>query len=108
VATWLVDYCEIADVKLVLHLDLAESSEDTELAACASTGSGLVDGFLQVKGLTVPVVVPQLLKDSAANFAAWAYRRVRDSAGAQSFWTVAMQLLQIYVDGESEAYVGSV
>ena len=104
----MVDYCGIADVKPLLHLDLAESSEDVELAGCVSTGSGLVDGFLQVKGLTVPSVVPQLLKDAAANFAAWAYRRVRDSSGAQGFWNDAMQFLQTYVDGESEEYVGSV
>jgi hypothetical protein len=104
----LVEYCEISDVKLVLHLDLPESSEDVELAGCVSTGSGLVDGFLQVKGLTVPGVVPQLLKDAVGNFAAWSYRRVRNSSGAQSFWNDAMQFLQTYVDGESEAYVGSV
>jgi hypothetical protein len=104
----LVDYCGIADVKPLLHLDLVESSEDVELASCVSTGCGLADGFLQVKGLIVPGVVPQLLKDAAANFAAWAYRRVRDSSGAQCFWNDAMQFLQTYVDAESEAYVGSV
>jgi hypothetical protein len=104
----LVDYCGIADVKPVLHLDLVESSEDVELAGCVVTGCGLVDGFLQVKGLTVPSVVPQLLKDAAANFAAWAYRRVRDPFGAQGFWNDALQFLQTYVDSEFEAYVGSV
>ena len=104
----MVDYCEIADVKPLLHLDLEESSEDVELNGCVSTGSGLVDGFLQVKGLTVPGVVPQLLKDAAANFAAWSYRRVRDSSGAQGFWADAIRFLQTYVDGEFEEYVGSV
>jgi hypothetical protein len=108
VATWLVDYCGIADVKPVLHLDLGESSEDVELAGCVSTGSGLVDGFLQVKGLVVPGVVPQLLKDAAANFSAWAYRRVRDSTGAQGFWNDAIRFLQTYVDSKSEEYVGVV
>jgi hypothetical protein len=102
VATWLVDYCDVADVKPVLHLDLGASSEDVELAGCVSSGSGLVDCFLQVKGLTVPSVVPRLLKDAAANFAAWAYRRVRDPSGAQGFWNDAMQFLQTYVDGEFE------
>jgi hypothetical protein len=104
----LVDYCGVADVKPLLHLDLVESSEDVELASCVSTGSGLVDGFLQVKGLTVPGIVPQLLKDACANFAAWAYRRVRDSSGAQGFWNDAMRFLQTYVDSEFEEYVGSV
>jgi len=42
----LVDYCAVADVKPVLHIDLAEVSEDVELASCVLTGSGLVDGFL--------------------------------------------------------------
>jgi hypothetical protein len=104
----LVDYCGVEDVKLILHIDQAESCEDAELAGCVSTGSGLVDGFLQVKGLTVPGIVPQLLKDAAANFAAWAYRRVRDPSGAQGFWNDAIRFLQTYVDSEFEEYVGVV
>ena len=104
----MVDYCTVADVKPVLHIDLAETSEDVELASCVTTGSGLVDGFLKAVGLVVPSVVPQLIKDAAANFAAWAYRRVRDPGSAAGFWKDAQGFLQAYVDAETEVYVGSV
>ncbi len=63
----MVDYCDVADVKPVLHLDLVESSEDLELVGCVLTGSGLVDGFLQVKGLTVPGVVPPIKRTALIN-----------------------------------------
>ena len=102
----MVDYCEVDDVKPVLHIDLAETSEDVELASCVSSGSGLVDGFLKVKGLIVPSPVPQAVVDAAKNFAAWCYRRVRDPATAAGFWNDAMQFVQSYIDAESAPYVG--
>ena len=102
----MVDYCTAADVKPVLHIDLTETSEDVELASCVTTGSALVDGFLKAKGLLVPSVVPQLVKDTAKCFAAWAYRRVRDPGSAAGFWNDAQRFLQSYIDAETEPYVG--
>jgi hypothetical protein len=103
----LVDYCTLADVKPVLHIDLAETSEDIELTACIVTGSGLVDGFLKAKDLAAPSTAPQLVKFAACNFAAWAYRRIRDPANAQSFWNDAVTFLQTYIDAETSPYLGS-
>jgi hypothetical protein len=104
-----VDYCTIADVKPVLHIDLAETSEDAELANCVTSGSALVDGLLKVNGLTVPVAVPvpQLVKDAAKFFAAWEYRRRREPDEAEAFWNDAQRFLQAYIDAETEPYVGS-
>jgi hypothetical protein len=103
----LVDYCTILEVKPFLHIDAAEISEDSEIASCIVTGSGLTYGFLKVKGLTVPAIVPQLVKFAACNFAAWAYRRIRDPASAQGFWNDALAFLQAYIDAETSPYVGS-
>jgi hypothetical protein len=103
----LVDYCSILEVKPFLHIDLAETSEDSEIASCIVTGGGLIDGFLKAKSLTVPAVVPQLVKFAACNFAAWAYRRIRDPTSAQGFWNDAVAFLQTYVDAETSPYLGS-
>lgn len=101
-----MDYCTIADVKPILHIDLAETSEDTELASCVTTASGFVDGLLLNAGLSdpVPVPVPQLILDATKNFAAWAYRRVRDPVSAQGFYNDALALLQSFIQGSP--YVG--
>ena len=104
----MVDYCEVADVKPVLQIDVAETSEDAELAVCVTSGSALVDGFLKAKGLLVPSMVPELVKSAAVFFAAWAYRRVRDPVGAEAFWAEANRFLDSYVEAETEPYVGSV
>jgi len=72
----LADYCSVADVKAVLHIEEEESSEDSELASCVSVGCGLVDGFLKPKDLVVPQVVPELVAQAAFNFACWVYCRV--------------------------------
>lgn len=104
----MVDYCSIADVKPILHIDLSETSEDVELASCVTSGSALVDGFLKIKGLFVPSIVPQLVKDASCSFAAWSYRRVRDPSTAEEFWNDAMQVLQTHIDSESQPYVGHV
>ena len=102
----MVDYCSVADVKVVLHIDLEEASEDVELAGCVSVGCGLVDGFLKPKDLVVPAVVPLLVVQAATHFAGWAYRRVRDPVKAQDLWDAAVMFLQTYIDAESEPYVG--
>jgi hypothetical protein len=106
---WLVclDYCTLGDVEGVLRETLAESL-DALVARCISTSSGLVDGFLKVKGLVVPVVVPVLVVEAAAWFAAWEFRRISDPVGAEAFWSEAKRLLDLYAEAESEQYVGSV
>jgi hypothetical protein len=103
----LVDYCSVSEVKPFLHIDAVETSEDLEISSCIVTGSGLIDGFLKAKSLTVPAIVPQLVKFSACSFAAWAYRRIRDPISAQGFWNDAVAFLQAYVDAETSPYVGS-
>lgn len=102
-----MDYCTVADVKPILVIE-AETSEDTELAGCVTSGSSLVDGLLKVNGLAVPLVVPQLVKDAAKFFAAWEYRRRRDPSAAEAFWSDAQRFLQTYIDAEKEVHVGSV
>jgi hypothetical protein len=102
-----MDYCSVLEVKPFLHIDATETSEDTEITSCIATAGGLVDGFLKAKGLTAPAVIPQLLKFAVCNFAAWAYRRIRDPAGAQGFWNDAVAFLQTYIDCETSPYVGS-
>jgi len=103
----LVEYCALADVKYVLHIDAAETSEDSEIAGCIATGGGLIDGFLKTKTLTVPTIVPLLIKFASSNFAAWAYRRIRDPQSAQGFWNDAVAFLQAYIDAEASPYVGN-
>ena len=105
---YVVDYCTVADVKIILVIDAAETSEDAELAGCVTSGSSLVDGLLKINGLTVPVLVPELIKSAAKNFAAWEYRRRREPDEAEAFWNDAQRFLQAYIDAETEPYVGSV
>ena len=47
-------------------------------AECITSSSALVDGFLKPQGLTVPALVPQLIKDATKFFAAWMFRRFSD------------------------------
>ena len=103
----MVDYCSAQDVEGVLRETLAESF-DSLIARCISTGSSLVDSFLKVKGLLVPVAVPVLVVEAAAWFAAWEFRRVSDPVGAEVFWVEAKRLLDVYAEAEFEPYVGSV
>ncbi|MCW4024930.1 MAG: hypothetical protein NWF01_07850 [Candidatus Bathyarchaeota archaeon] len=107
----MVDYCSVADVKPVLHIDLAETSEDVELADCVTDSSDKVDNLLKVEGLVVPAVVPQSVKIATKFFAAWQYRRRRDPQGAQVFWYDAQETLKAYIDAEQakeeEPIVGS-
>ena len=102
-----MDYCTSEDVEGVLREELAESL-DVLVARCIVTGSGLVDSFLRVKGLVVPVVVPVLVVEAAAWFAAWEFRRISDPVGAEVFWVEAKRLLDVYAEAEFEPYVGSV
>jgi hypothetical protein len=107
-----VDYCGVADVKPVLHIDLAETSEDVELADCVTDASGKVDDLLKASGFVVPSVVPITITKATKFFAAWEYRRRRDPLGAQVFWYDAQEAIQEYIAAqkvdEGEPYVGSV
>jgi len=102
----LVDYCSAEDVEGVLRETLADSF-DTLVVRCISIGSGLVDSFLKVKDLVVPSLVPVLVLEAAAWFAAWEFRRISDPVGAEVFWVEAKRLLDVYAEAESEQYVGS-
>ena len=102
-----MNYCDVADVKGPLQLDLAETKYDSQLADCIISGSALVDGLLKPKKLTVPADVPQLIKDSSKYFAAWMFRRSSDPVGADAFWLEANRFLDAYVSAESIDYVGS-
>jgi hypothetical protein len=103
----MADYCSTEDVEGVLRETLAESF-DTLIARCISTGSGLVDSFLKVKDLVVPSLVPVLVVEAAAWFAAWEFRRISDPVGAEVFWVEAKRVLDVYAEAEFEPYVGSV
>lgn len=108
----MVNYCASSDVKPVLHIDAAETSEDTEISDCISDASDKVDVLLQVQELTVPASVPTTIKRAAKFFAAWEYRRRRDPEAAQVFWYDAQEALKEYVDAQRAAktkpYVGRV
>jgi hypothetical protein len=103
-----MNYCDLADVKGPLQINLAETKFDSQLADCLASGSALVDGLLKPKRLFVPVVAPQLVKDASKFFAAWMFRRLSDPTGAEAFWVEANRFLDAYVEAELEVYVGSV
>jgi len=101
----LVDYCSIGDVKPLLRIDLAETSEDEELAECIADATDKVRNLLKTERLPVPApldvsAVPQSLRIAAKNFAAWKYRRRRDPEGAQVFYYDAQEALNGYIAAE--------
>ncbi len=104
----MVDYCTVDDVKGPLQIDLAETKYDIDLARCVTTGSAIVDASLQQEDLTVPSTVPQLVKEAAAHYAAWEFRRWSDPLSAGAFWGEAERLMDKYIRAKSEPYVGSV
>lgn len=102
-----MSYCSVADVKGSLEIDVEDTKYDTQLAVCVISGSALVDGFLQVQGLSVPLVVPELVKQAAAYFAAWKFRKNADPS-SDVFWADAQRFLNSYIDSTNGPYVGSV
>ena len=103
-----MNYCELSDVKPVLQLEIEEATHDPELSSCVASASALLDALLKVEGLTVPSVVPQLIVDASKFLAAWDFRRRRDPVGAVAFMEEASKILDAYIQGEKETYVGSV
>jgi hypothetical protein len=103
-----MNYCDVADVKGPLQIDLVETKYDSQITDCITSGSVLIDGLLKPKRLVVPVVVPQLVKDASKFFAAWMFRRFSDPVGAESFWVEANRFLDAYIEAESQIYVGMV
>ena len=103
-----MDYCDVDDVKGPLQIDTEDTKYDTQLAGCVVDGSALVDSELLKHGLTVPAVVPQLVKVAAKFFAAWEFRRFSDPVGAEAFWVEAQRFLDSYFESANVAYVGSV
>lgn len=98
-------YAVVASVKSILQIDVA--TYDTEIAACITSGDALVDSLLKAMTLTVPASAPQNIIDAANYFAAWAFRRKRDPAGAEAFWVEADKFLSAYIEAEKTPYVGS-
>ncbi len=103
----MVNYCTVTDVKVELQIATDDETYDDELTECVTSGSALVDGFLKREGLTMPDPVPQTVKDATVCFAAWRFRRRRDPASADVFWTEANRFLDAYIQAETEVYVGS-
>ena len=95
-------YCETSDVKAVLTIDSAVDTFDTELAACIVSADAWVDGKLEPHDLTVPVSVPQDIKDASVHFAAWLFRKRRDPTGADAFKAEAEEFLNAYIESTSE------
>jgi hypothetical protein len=105
----LVDYCAVADVKVILRLESAVTTEDAELTDCIHDASVKVTNILKAAGLEVPSLVPDSVGIGAKNFAAWLYRRRRDPEGAQVFYYDAQEALKDYVNAEKPSdvpYVG--
>lgn len=92
-------------MKPVLHIDLAESSEDAELTDCIHDASVKVQNLLKAADLPVPMPadiseVPDSVRIAAKNFASWKYRRRRDPDGAQVFYYDAQEALNGYIAAE--------
>jgi hypothetical protein len=105
----LVDYCTVANVKVVLRIESAVTTEDDELMDCIRDAAVKVDNILRAAGLAVPSEVPDAVGIAAKNFAAWLYRRRRDPVGSQVFYDDAKEALQDYVNAERAVdvpYVG--
>lgn len=95
-------YCEDDDVKAILQIAAADTTYDTEIGACITSGDALIDKLLEPYELTVPTSVPQVIEDASAFFAAWLFRRRRDPVGAEAFYAEAMKFLDAYVSDEQE------
>ena len=94
-----MSYCSVSAVKTILRIAESDLTFDSELEACVSSASALVDSLLVAEGLTVPSPVPQLVADATAHYAAWLFRRRRDPDGAECFWAEAERLFTAYVEG---------
>src|SRR4030042_3060852 len=94
-------YSVAADVKSILLISV--STYDTEITDCIASADAFIDKQLEKSNLTVPSVVPQLIADASAYFAAWLFRRRRDHTGAGAFWIEANRLLEAYVGTEEDA-----
>jgi len=98
-------YSNVAAVKLVLQIEAADESFDTEIAGCISSADALVDGLLKKVTLTVPDEVPQLIEDASAYFAAWLFKDRRGpdvEAVAAKLWEQAHKFLDNYIDTEED------
>ena len=95
-------YCDADDVKAILQIETATETYDTELAACIVSADAWVDGKLEPHDLTVPVSVPQNIKDASIHFAAWLFRKRRDPTGADAFKAEAEEFLDAYIESTSE------
>lgn len=95
-------YSEDDDVKAILQIAEADTTYDTEIGACITSGDALIDKLLEPYNVTVPNSVPQVITDASAYFAAWLFRRRRDPVGAEAFYAEARKFLDAYVSDEQE------
>ena len=95
-------YCEADDVKPILQIADADTTYDTELTACIVSADAWIDKKLEPHDLTVPVSVPQNIKDASIHFAAWLFRKRRDPTGADAFKAEAEEFLDAYIESTSE------
>ena len=96
-------YSQLSDVKELLRIDETDTTSDTELTNCITSGDGLVDSFLKSKGFTVPLSspYPEPIKDASKNFAAWLFR-ARDAPPNENqvLFDIATKFLEAYMEGE--------
>jgi len=97
-----VAYSTVAAVKLVLQIAVDELKYDAEIDAYIVSGDEIIVGLLKKSELSVPDIVPKLIADASAYFAAWLFRHRRDPDAAEVFWVEAHKFLDTYVESEEE------
>jgi hypothetical protein len=95
-------YSLVDEVKAVLQIADDDETFDDEIEACIDSADALVNGLLNKAGLAVPEVVPRLVCDACAYFAAWMFRHRRDPEAAEVFWVEAHKFLDVYIAEDEE------
>lgn len=96
-------YCSLAEVKEVLHIDVADTESDSELTVCITSADGLINSMLKLHDFTVPLSspYPEPVKDASKNFAAWLFRaRQSPPAENQILFEIGKKFLDAYIQGE--------
>jgi hypothetical protein len=72
-----MSYCNLTDVKKVLHIDVEDTTFDTEITECITSADALVESLVKSKGISVPESVPQSIRNASKHFAAHVFRARR-------------------------------
>ena len=91
-------YASVAAVKRILIEPSA--TYDVEIAECIVSSTAFVTSFLLQKTLTSPTPTPQSIIDATNYFAAWMFRKRRDTQSSWIFYTDAERFLNVYVDSQ--------